>query len=291
MQKKSALGALAALAQESRLDVFRLLVQVGPEGLAARKIADHLGITPPALSFHLKELTHACLVSPRQAGRSIIYTANLDTMGGLVEYLSEDCCKGIPCGPVGAALWTNSAATSASLMQAVNRPGEIMEDKIYNVLFLCTGNSSRSIMAEALLNTMGKGRFRGYSAGSHPTGAVNPIALEQIRGTGYAVTQMRSKSWDEFSQADAPHMDFVFTVCDNAAGEVCPIWPGHPISAHWGFEDPAAVTGTDEQKRAAFNKVYRQILTRMNLFTSLPLNMLENNAIQAQVSGIGSTPV
>ncbi|WP_314441368.1 arsenate reductase ArsC [Massilia timonae] len=166
-----------------------------------------------------------------------------------------------------------------------------MEDKIYNVLFLCTGNSSRSIMAEALLNTMGKGRFRGYSAGSHPTGAVNPFALEQIRGTGYALTQMRSKSWDEFSQSDAPHMDFVFTVCDNAAGEVCPVWPGHPISAHWGFEDPAAATGTDEQRRAAFNKVYRQILTRMNLFTSLPLNMLEKNAIQAQVSGIGSTPV
>jgi len=290
MEKKSALVALAALAQESRLDVFRLLVQVGPDGLAARKIADHLGITPPALSFHLKELTHACLVSPRQAGRSIIYTANLDTMGGLVEYLAEDCCKGIPCGPVGA-FWTNSAAVSSLLMQAFNRSGETMEDKIYNVLFLCTGNSSRSIMAEALLNTMGKGRFRGYSAGSHPTGAVNPFALEQIRGTGYAPAQMRSKSWDEFSQADAPHMDFVFTVCDNAAGEVCPIWPGHPISAHWGFEDPAAATGTDEQKRAAFNKVYRQILTRMNLFTSLPLNMLEKNAIQAQVSGIGSTPV
>src|SRR5450830_1396560 len=130
MQKKSALGALAALAQESRLDVFRLLVQVGPEGLAARKIADHLGISPPALSFHLKELTQACLVNPRQAGRSIIYSANLDTMGSLVEYLSEDCCKGIPCGPVGA-LWTNSAAISSSRMQAFNRPGETMEDKIY----------------------------------------------------------------------------------------------------------------------------------------------------------------
>ena len=290
MEKKSALVALAALAQESRLDVFRLLVQVGPEGLAARKIADHLGITPPALSFHLKELTHANLVSPRPAGRSIIYTANLDTMGALVEYLSEDCCKGIPCGPVGA-LWSNGAARASSTMQAFDRNGDSMEDKIYNVLFLCTGNSSRSIMAEALLNTMGKGRFRGYSAGSHPTGAVNPFALEQVRATGYPLAQLRSKSWDEFARPDALRMDFIFTVCDNAAGEPCPVWPGHPVSAHWGFQDPAAALGTDEQKRDAFNKVYRQIMTRMNLFTRLPLNMLEKNAIQAQLNGIGTTPV
>lgn len=290
MEKKSALTALAALSQESRLEVFRLLVQVGSDGLAARKIADHLGITPSALSFHLKELTHACLVNPRQAGRSIIYSANLDTMGGLVEYLSEDCCKGIPCGPV-SGLWTNAAARASTQMQPFYRQGENMADKVYNVLFLCTGNSARSIMAEALLNTMGRGRFRGHSAGSHPTGSVNPFAIEQISGTGYSLAQLRSKSWEEFSQPDAPHMDFVFTVCDNAAGETCPVWPGHPMSAHWGFADPAAVVGTEEQKRAAFNKVYRQILTRMNLFTSLPLHMLEKNAIQAQLSAIGTTPV
>lgn len=290
MEKKSALTALAALAQESRLDVFRLLVQAGPEGLAARKIADNLGITPPALSFHLKELTHACLVNPRQAGRSIIYSANLDTMGGLVQYLGEDCCNGIPCGPVGT-LWSNHAAQAGALLPVSGSPAERAADKVYNVLFLCTGNSSRSIMAEALLNTMGKGRFHGYSAGSFPTGAVNPFAIEQIQKTGYPVARLRSKSWDEFSLPDAPHMDFIFTVCDNAAGETCPVWPGHPVSAHWGFEDPAAAAGTDEQKRAVFNKVYRQILTRMNLFTSLPLHMLDKNAIQAQLDGIGTTPV
>lgn len=290
MQKRSALTALGALSQESRLDVFRLLVQVGPDGLAARKIADHLGISPSALSFHLKELTQACLVNPRQAGRSIIYSANLDTMGGLVEYLSEDCCKGIPCGPVGS-LWTNSAARASALMTTSKRPGDDMGDKIYNVLFLCTGNSARSIMAEALLNTMGRGRFHGYSAGSHPAGTVNPFAIEQIRGTGYPLSELRSKSWEEFSQPDAAHMDFVFTVCDNAAGEICPIWPGHPISAHWGIEDPAAVIGSEEQKRAVFNRIYRQMFTRMNLFTSLPLQMLEKNAIQAQLNGIGTTPV
>mgnify|MGYP002037160574 FL=1 len=137
-------------------------------------------------------------------------------------------------------------------------------DKTYNVLFLCTGNSARSIMAEAMLNTMGKGRFKAYSAGSHPGGTVNPFAIEQIKGTGYALDNLRSKSWDEFALPDAPHMDIVITVCDSAAGEVCPFWPGQPVSAHWGFEDPAAAKGTDEEKRAVFSKVAKQIHTRVN---------------------------
>lgn len=166
-----------------------------------------------------------------------------------------------------------------------------MQDKVYNVLFLCTGNSARSIMAEALVTTMGKGRFKGYSAGSHPAGAVNPFAVEQISHTGYPLADLRSKSWDEFGAVGAPHMDFIFTVCDNAAGETCPHWPGHPMSAHWGFEDPAAVTGTDEEKRAAFNRIFRQIMARMNIFVSLPLQMLEKNAIQREIQAIGATEV
>ena len=166
-----------------------------------------------------------------------------------------------------------------------------MQDKVYNVLFLCTANSARSIMAEALVTTMGKGRFKGYSAGSKAGGTVNPFAIEQVAGTGYPVGQLRSKSWDEFGAPDAPQMDFIFTVCDNAAGEACPYWPGHPMSAHWGFEDPAAVTGSDEEKRAAFHRVFRQIMTRMNIFVSLPLAMLEKNAIQHELHAIGSTAV
>ncbi|MRW88412.1 arsenate reductase ArsC [Duganella sp. FT80W] len=166
-----------------------------------------------------------------------------------------------------------------------------MQEKVYNVLFLCTGNSARSIMAEALVTTMGKGRFKGYSAGSHPAGAVNPLAIEQIAHTGYPISDLRSKSWDEFGVPDAPHMDFIFTVCDNAAGETCPYWPGHPLSAHWGFEDPAAVNGTDEEKRAAFNRIFRQIMARMNIFVSLPLHMLEKNAIQREIQAIGATEV
>ena len=166
-----------------------------------------------------------------------------------------------------------------------------MTDKTYNVLFLCTGNSARSIMAEALVSTMGKGRFHGFSAGSKPGGKVNPFAIEQVKKTGYPIDHLRSKSWDEFAASDAPHMDFIITVCDNAAGEVCPIWPGHPATAHWGFEDPAAVEGTNEQKRAAFEKIFKQIMARMTTFVGLPLHLLEKNAIQQEIKKIGDTPV
>jgi arsenate reductase len=166
-----------------------------------------------------------------------------------------------------------------------------MPDKTYNVLFLCTGNSARSIMAEALVTTMSKGRFKGFSAGSKPGGKVNPFAIEQVKKTGYPLENLRSKSWDEFAAPGAPHMDFIITVCDNAAGEVCPFWPGHPATAHWGFEDPAAVEGTDEQKRAAFEKVFKQIMARMNTFVSLPLHMLEARAIQRELKKIGETAV
>ncbi|GAB3550119.1 arsenate reductase ArsC [Noviherbaspirillum agri] len=166
-----------------------------------------------------------------------------------------------------------------------------MTDKTYNVLFLCTGNSARSIMAEALVTTMGQGRFRGFSAGSKPGGKVNPFAIEQVEATGYPIDNLRSKSWDEFAAPGAPQMDFIITVCDNAAGEQCPYWPGHPMSAHWGFEDPAAVEGTDEEKRAAFSKVFRQIMGRVNTFVNLPIGMLEKNAIQKGIKAIGETAV
>ncbi|CAM5568130.1 arsenate reductase ArsC [Eoetvoesiella caeni] len=166
-----------------------------------------------------------------------------------------------------------------------------MTEKTYNVLFLCTGNSARSIMAEALVTTLGNGRFKGYSAGSQPGGTVNPLAFEKVQKTGYPADKLRSKNWDEFARADAPHMDFIITVCDNAAGEVCPIWPGHPASAHWSFQDPAAVEGTDDEKRAAFDKVFRQMATRMHAFISLPLHKLDNVAIQQEIRKIGDPSI
>lgn len=160
----------------------------------------------------------------------------------------------------------------------------------YHVLFLCTGNSARSIMAEALLTSMSQGRLRGFSAGSHPSGAVNPFAIEQIRKLGYLQENLRSKSWDEFAPADSPKMDFIITVCDNAAGETCPIWPGHPVSAHWGFEDPAAVGGSDEEKRRAFHKVFLQIQQKVRLLVDLPDSVLEMSAVQRALQAIGNTP-
>jgi arsenate reductase (thioredoxin) len=164
-----------------------------------------------------------------------------------------------------------------------------MSDKIYNVLFLCTGNSARSIMAEAMLNVAGRGRFKAYSAGSHPTGEVNRFALEQIEAIGYPLDNLRSKSWDEFSGPDAPHMDFVVTVCDKAAGEVCPFWPGQPMTAHWGFRDPATADGSDDEIHHVFAAVCREIKTRLDIFQSLPIEKLEKLALQREMDRIGMT--
>lgn len=166
-----------------------------------------------------------------------------------------------------------------------------MTEKTRNVLFLCTGNSARSIMAEALVTTMGSGRFKGSSAGSKPGGTVNPFAIEQVQKIGYPVGNLRSKSWDEFAGQDAPQMDFIITVCDNAAGEVCPYWPGHPATAHWGFEDPAAVEGTDAEKRAAFEKIFRQIEAKMKVFVELPIGTMDTTAIQQALRKIGDAPI
>ena len=156
-----------------------------------------------------------------------------------------------------------------------------------HVLFLCTGNSARSILAEAYLNSIGSGRFRAYSAGSHPAGKVNPFALELLARHRLSIEGLRSKSWDEFATADAPPMDFVFTVCDSAAGEVCPLWPGQPITAHWGVEDPAAVQGSDEEKRSAFLKAFTHLATRIKLLVSVPFEKLERQALEKKVRDIG----
>jgi protein-tyrosine-phosphatase len=175
---------------------------------------------------------------------------------------------------------------SSGLLRA--RRGGEMSQGPYNVLFLCTGNSARSVMAEVLLNTMGKGRFTAYSAGSQPAGRVNPFTIEQLQKAGHSVDGLRSKSWDEFAAADAPAMDFVITVCDNAAGEVCPVWPGRPMSAHWGVPDPAAVEGTDEQKRKAFTDAALTLRRRIELFLSLPLQRLDAMSLQHELRSIGT---
>jgi protein-tyrosine-phosphatase len=162
-------------------------------------------------------------------------------------------------------------------------------DRPYNVLFLCTGNSARSILAEAILNKVAKGKFVAYSAGSQPKGAVNPHALSLLQRLGFATGGYRSKGWDEFAIAGAPHLDFVFTVCDNAANEVCPVWPGQPMTAHWGIPDPAAVEGTESQKDAAFSDAYLRLQRRIELFANLPVRSLDRLSLKARLDEIGRT--
>jgi protein-tyrosine-phosphatase len=164
-----------------------------------------------------------------------------------------------------------------------------MNREPFNVLFLCTGNSARSIMAEATLNTIGKDKFRAFSAGSHPTGRINPFALELLEKNRISAAGLRSKDWSEFSRPGAPFMHFVFTVCDQAAAETCPVWPGQPMTAHWGVSDPAAAQGADEVKRSAFLKAYSELYRRISLFTCLPIEALDKLALKEKLDEIGRT--
>lgn len=162
-----------------------------------------------------------------------------------------------------------------------------MSDKIFNVLFLCTGNSARSILAESILNRVGEGKFRAFSAGSHPKGEVHPYALAELKRHDYDTTDLRSTDWSEFGTSESPEIDFVFTVCDNAAAEVCPVWPGHPVAAHWGLADPAAETGGDIAKQRAFAQTYRELYERISIFVSLPFKTLNKLSLQQELNRIG----
>jgi len=164
-------------------------------------------------------------------------------------------------------------------------------ERIYNVLFLCTGNSARSILAESLINSWGRGRFRGFSAGSYPKGQVHPIAVELLKRMNLSAEGLRSKSWSEFSTPEAPPLDFVFTVCDRAAGETCPVWPGQPMSAHWGVDDPAAVEGTDSDQWLGFREAFRELENRIKIFVSLPIHSLDRIKLQERLNAIGRTRI
>jgi arsenate reductase len=169
--------------------------------------------------------------------------------------------------------------------------GSTSNARSFNVLFLCTGNSARSIMAEAILRQVGAGRFHAFSAGSHPAGQVNPFAIELLARNRMPTDGLRSKNWNEFAQPGAPNLDFVFTVCDNAAGEVCPVWPGQPMTAHWGIPDPAAVVGTDDEKREAFAEASRTLLNRIRIFVNLPLDKLDRLSLQRKLDELGKESV
>lgn len=280
MEIKNAIEALAALAHPHRLAAFRLLMRQGPTGLPAGGIARALDVPPSTLSHHLACLERARLVRSRRVERRIFYACDIEGTRQLLAFLTEDCCRGQPalCG---------TAFTPTRRFPEDERMTPT-PDGVFTVLFLCTGNSARSILAEAILNRLGRGRFRAFSAGSRPTGRVNPHALDLLERLNHPTAGLRSKAWDEFAGAGAPRLDFVVTVCDNAAGEVCPVWPGQPMTAHWGVEDPAAVAGDDATKMLAFRQAFRELENRIKIFVSLPFQSLDKIKLKHKLDEIGT---
>ncbi len=262
---------LNALAHPKRLDLFRLLMRRYPDSVAAGQIAEALALKPNTASTYLNVLKSAGLIQQSRSGTSLQYAANLPAVRGLFDELLGGCCQNRP----------------DLCMQPSDDPVMASPDRVMNALFLCTGNSARSVMAEAILNNEGNGLFRAYSAGTAPSDGPNSIVLELLKQKDYDTTSLRSKSLEEFAAADAPKMDFVFTVCDHAANEACPAWPGQPISAHWGLPDPVKVEGTDAQKQLAFQQAYGLLRNRITAFASLPFETLDRISLQHKVDDIG----
>ena len=279
MDKSIAITVLSALAQDTRLDIFRHLAQTGPQ--PAGQVGERFGLPLATLSFHLKTLHQAGLLDCRREGRQLIYQARCDMIMTLMAYLTEHCCNLPAFDPTTCNPPETLTQESATMNQ----------EKVYNVLFLCTGNSARSILAEATMNHLGQDRFRAFSAGSFPTGKVNPFSLKLLELQGLSTEGLRSKSWNEFATPDSPLLDFVFTVCDNAANEVCPVWPGQPMSAHWGIADPAAAEGDEAQKMLAFRTALRELENRIKIFMNLPIRSLDKIKLQGKLDEIGKTMV
>jgi ArsR family transcriptional regulator, arsenate/arsenite/antimonite-responsive transcriptional repressor / arsenate reductase (thioredoxin) len=268
--------------------VFRLLVREGPSGLPAGEIADRVVIPASTLSRHLAQLEQAQLLRSWRVKRQIYYAVDIEGTRRLVAFLTEECCQGRPemCGYGSAEKCCEEGdlphprVTTGNQKEARN-----MTDSVLNVLFLCTGNSARSIMAESILNRLGEGRFRAFSAGSHPTGTVNPHALDLLNRLHYPTDKLHSKAWDEFARPGAPEFDFVFTVCDNAAGQACPVWPGQPTTIHWSIPDPAAVTGRDAVIAAAFADAYRMLERRIEIVVNLASKPLDRSRLKKELEG------
>jgi arsenate reductase len=277
MESKRDADALAALSHEGRLAVFRLLARRAPDWVPAGELASALGLKQNTLSVYVAILTRAGLLRQRREGRSILYRIDLARTGALVDFLVNDCCRGRPelCEPL-----------AAHALRRLDEGNHCMTDRVFNVLFICTGNSAGSIFAEAILAREGAGRFRAFSAGTRPFSELNPHAIDVLRHLGHDVSGLRSKNVSEFRQPDAPRMDFVFTVCDRAANEECPSWPGQPISAHWGMRDPVKVQGSDAEKSLAFMEAYRTLRHRLSAFVALPVASLDRISLQRQIDAI-----
>jgi protein-tyrosine-phosphatase len=276
MESNFAARAFATLGHSGRLSVFRLLMRFAPRGVRPTEIAGALGLRQNTLSHYLADLAAAGLVRVRRDGRSLFYAADLDAAENLLGYFALDVGRGRP-----------DILTS---LLPLRPESDRMRDTDFDVLFICSGNSARSIFAEALLRDLGAGKFQSFSAGTRPNTALNPIALEVLRRNGHDVTGLRSKHLSEFQKPGAPVMDFVFTVCDTAAAEECPPWPGQPITGHWGLPDPVKATGTDAEKALVFAQTYAALRRRIAAFVALPFGTLSRIALQARVDQIGTSP-
>jgi protein-tyrosine-phosphatase len=275
MESNRAIQSFTALGHPGRLGVFRLLMRLAPHGSRPTEIAETLAMKQNTLSHHLGELVAAGLIRAERQGRSLFYSVDLDRAGSLVGYLVNDCCRGRP--DICAQLWHQGGKPA-------------MSQRLFNVLFICTGNSARSIMAEALLRDLGEGRFIAHSAGVHPNSALNPFTLEILARNDHEIGSLRSKHLSEYQTAEAPVMDFVFTVCDSAAAEECPPWPGQPISGHWGLPDPVKAEGTPAEKGLVFARTYGALHRRIEAFTALPFERLDRIALQRDIDRIGLDP-
>ena len=277
MEHDRAAHAFATLGHPDRLAVFRLLMRFAPRGVRPTEIAAALGFRPNTLSHHLADLTASGLLAVARQGRSLFYSVDLDATEALIGYLALDVGRGRP--------------DLVAPILAAEKDIAPMRNTGFNVLFLCSGNSARSIFAEALLRDLGGNRFRAFSAGIRPGTELNPFALDVLRRNGHDVAGLRSKHISEFQQPGAPEMDFVFTVCDTAAAEECPPWPGQPITGHWGLPDPVKATGTEAEKALVFAQTYAALRRRIAAFTALPIATLDRLALQAQVDAIDAAAV
>ncbi|MBI1219390.1 MAG: metalloregulator ArsR/SmtB family transcription factor [Rhodobacteraceae bacterium] len=277
MESKAASDIFAVLGHEGRLSVFRLLMRHAPQGVRAGEIAEVLGLKPNTASVYLGALEQAGLIAARRDGRAIFYSIDLPRTAGLVDYFLTDCCRGRPdlCAPA-------TLATFPPVQRTLN-----MSKRVFNVLFICSGNSARSIFAEAILHKEGAGKFVAFSAGTKPRSDLNPYALEVLKRSGHDVSSLRAKNVDEFRQPGAPKFDFVFTVCDTAAHEDCQPWPGQPMTAHWGMPDPVKATGTDAEKALAFARTYAELERRIRAFVALPFEALQRVALQDRLDDLG----
>jgi len=273
MEMNCAAHAFATLGHPGRLAIFRLLMRFAPRGVRPTEIARALGLRANTLSHHLADLTASGLVGVTRQGRSLHYAVDLDRAEALIGYLALDVGRARP-------------DLLAPLLGPRKDPP--MRDTAFNVLFICSGNSARSIFAEALLRDLGQGRFRAFSAGTRPNSELNPFALDVLRRNGHDVAGLRSKHISEFQQPGAVEMDFVFTVCDTAAAEECPPWPGQPITGHWGLPDPVKATGTDAEKALVFAQTYAALRRRILAFVALPFDSLSRMSLQARIDAIGS---